>query len=271
MSSTNAVRLDALTKAYGEGSATTRALDGVDTQFASGELVAIMGPSGSGKSTMLHVIGALERPTAGVVEVAGRSLADWGDRRARVRRCGGAGGRGRGDAARRSGHGARAGRGRAARPDRLRRDHPNVETLSGDELRQQIDDQVTQQFAFFSAILAIAVIVSILGVVNTLAMSVIERTREIGALRALGASRALVGSSLLDESLLLTSAGAIVGLVAGIVIGLAWIAGLGDLLPGITFHFPVGAAVIVVLGSLAAVAPARRAARVGVIRALTYE
>ena len=121
-----------------------------------------------------------------------------------------------------------------------------------------------------------AVIVSLLGVINTLAMSVIERTREIGVLRALGSSRWLVRGSLLDESLLVTLAGAAVGVASGLVIGVAWIAGLGDLMPGISFRFPVGATVTVVviavvLGSLAAVLPARRAAHVDVIRALTYE
>ncbi|UGS36975.1 ABC transporter permease [Capillimicrobium parvum] len=158
----------------------------------------------------------------------------------------------------------------------IARDHPNLELLSTTELRQKLDDQVKQQFALFNGILVIAVLVSLLGVVNTLAMSVIERTREIGVLRALGSSRWLVRSSLVDESLLLTLAGAVVGVLSGLVIGVAWIAGLGDVLPGITFRFPVGAtlivaAVAVALGVLAAVLPARRAARVDVIRALTYE
>lgn len=82
--------------------------------------------------------------------------------------------------------------------------------------------------------------------------------------------------SLLDESLLITRAGAIVGVISGLLIGAVWIAGLGDLMPGIGFRFPVGATltvgvIAVVLGSLAAVLPARRAARIDVIRALTYE
>jgi hypothetical protein len=82
--------------------------------------------------------------------------------------------------------------------------------------------------------------------------------------------------ALLDESLLITLAGAVVGVASGLVIGVAWIAGLGDLIPGISFRFPVGATVTVavisvVLGSLAAVLPARRVARVDVIKALTYE
>jgi len=158
----------------------------------------------------------------------------------------------------------------------IARDYPSLELLSTTELRQKIDDQISQQFALFNGILVIAVLVSLLGVVNTLAMSVIERTREIGVLRALGSSRWLVRASLVDESLLLTLAGAIVGVLSGLVIGIAWIAGLGDLLPGVSFRYPVGATLIVAvvavaLGILAAVLPARRAARVDVIRALTYE
>jgi putative ABC transport system permease protein len=85
-----------------------------------------------------------------------------------------------------------------------------------------------------------------------------------------------VRKSLLNESLLITLAGAIVGVLTGLVIGAAWIAGLGDLMPGIGFRFPIGAtltvaAIAIALGTLAAVLPARRAARIDVIRALNYE
>lgn len=158
----------------------------------------------------------------------------------------------------------------------LERRYPNLELVSSSGAKNQIQSQINQQFGLFNAIIFVAVIVSLLGVINTLAMSVIERTREIGVLRALGSSRWLVRKSLLDESLLITLAGAIVGVAFGLVIGAAWIAGLGGLLPGITFRFPLLATAIVVvlavvLGSLAAVLPARRAARIDVIRALNYE
>ena len=56
---------------YGEGRTEVRALDGVDLRIEQGEMVAIMGPSGSGKSTLLHIVGALESPTSGTVEVGG--------------------------------------------------------------------------------------------------------------------------------------------------------------------------------------------------------
>jgi ABC-type lipoprotein export system ATPase subunit len=58
-------------KTYGRGRAARRVLDGADLDVAAGELVAVMGRSGSGKSTLLHLVGALDRPEAGTIEVAG--------------------------------------------------------------------------------------------------------------------------------------------------------------------------------------------------------
>jgi putative ABC transport system ATP-binding protein len=68
---TTAVRVRGLTKTYGEGRTQVHALRGVDLDVARGELLAIMGPSGSGKSTLLHILGALDAPTTGAIEVAG--------------------------------------------------------------------------------------------------------------------------------------------------------------------------------------------------------
>jgi putative ABC transport system ATP-binding protein len=71
------IRLQEVTKVY---PGDVRALDGVSVEIAAGELVAIVGPSGSGKSTMLHVIGALDRPSTGSVEIAGYDLAALSDK-----------------------------------------------------------------------------------------------------------------------------------------------------------------------------------------------
>ncbi|MBN2800394.1 MAG: ABC transporter ATP-binding protein [Deltaproteobacteria bacterium] len=64
----------ALSRTYHQGTQTIRALDGVDFNVDAGEFTALMGPSGSGKTTLLNLIGGLDRPTSGVVEVEGRPL-----------------------------------------------------------------------------------------------------------------------------------------------------------------------------------------------------
>ena len=70
-----------LVRTFGEGRAARRVLDGADVDVEAGEIVAVLGRSGSGKSTLLHVLGGLDRPEAGVVEVAGRRVTGAGERR----------------------------------------------------------------------------------------------------------------------------------------------------------------------------------------------
>ncbi|MBN1529282.1 MAG: ABC transporter permease [Thermoleophilaceae bacterium] len=158
----------------------------------------------------------------------------------------------------------------------LDREYPNLEMQSAADAKNEVGDEINRTFNMFNAIVIIAIIVSLLGVINTLAMSVIERTREIGVLRALGASRWQVRSTMLDESLMITIAGSLVGLAAGTLIGYAWMRGVDEVMPGMTFHFPgpIGIAVAVaavILGVIAAILPARRASRLKVIEALAYE
>jgi ABC-type lipoprotein export system ATPase subunit len=82
-----ALRARGLRKEYGRGDGLVRAVDGVDLDVAPGETVAVMGPSGCGKSTLLHLLGGLDRPTAGEIWLDGRAITGLGERAlARVRR-----------------------------------------------------------------------------------------------------------------------------------------------------------------------------------------
>jgi ABC-type lipoprotein export system ATPase subunit len=77
----------ALTKTFGAGAGLVRAVDAVDLEIAPGETIAVMGPSGCGKSTLLHLLGGLERPTGGTLELAGRHVDEMSERSlARLRR-----------------------------------------------------------------------------------------------------------------------------------------------------------------------------------------
>ena len=81
------VRAHGLRRDYGTGEGLVRAVDGVSLDVAAGETVAVMGPSGCGKSTLLHLLGGLDRPTAGELWLAGQSLDRMGERAlARLRR-----------------------------------------------------------------------------------------------------------------------------------------------------------------------------------------
>ena len=164
----------------------------------------------------------------------------------------------------------------AGRADRQTAHYPNLAVLSNDELKSKVESQVNQQFGIFYAIVGVAIFASLFGIVNTLTMSVIERTREIGVLRALGASRWQVRRSIADESLVIGLIGALLGIAVGTGLGYALLRGLSSGIPGVEYRPPFATMVAVglagvALGLIASVLPARRAARLDVIRAISYE
>jgi putative ABC transport system permease protein len=156
------------------------------------------------------------------------------------------------------------------------RDHPNLSVLSNEELKSDVESQVNEQFGIFYAIVGVAIVASLFGIVNTLSMSVIERTREIGVLRALGSTRWQVRRQIGDESLVIGLIGALLGIGVGALLGWALLEGLSSGIPGVGYRPPLGtmagvAVAGIVLGLVASILPARRAARLDVIRALSYE
>ncbi len=156
------------------------------------------------------------------------------------------------------------------------RDYPNLSVLSNEELKSDVESRINQQFGIFYAIVGVAIFASLFGIVNTLSMSVIERTREIGVLRALGSTRWQVRRQIANEALVIGLIGALLGIAVGTLLGRALLEGLSSGVPGVQYRPPLVtmawvALAGIVLGLIASVVPARRAARLDVIRALSYE
>jgi putative ABC transport system permease protein len=134
---------------------------------------------------------------------------------------------------------------------------------------------IDQLLGIVTALLLLAVIVALLGIVNTLALSVLERTRELGLLRAVGAQRTQVTALVRREAVLMAGLGALVGVALGVGAGVALARGLSDMglqvvdVPWLRLVVYLLAALAA--GVLAAWAPGRRAARVDVLRAVTAE
>jgi putative ABC transport system permease protein len=151
---------------------------------------------------------------------------------------------------------------------------PTTEVLNQQELKESREDQVNQLVSLFYVLLALAVLVSLFGIANTLALSIYERTRELGMLRAIGMSRRQVRTMIRYEAVITALIGAILGMVLGLVFATLMAQPLKD--EGFTLSYPVGSLILLLLfaavaGVLAAIAPARRASRLDVLEALQYE
>jgi putative ABC transport system permease protein len=140
---------------------------------------------------------------------------------------------------------------------------------------QFIDNQISGLNSILNVLfvlLALSVVVSLFGIINTLVLTVFERTREIGMLRAVGMTRRNVRSMIRNESIITAALGGVIGIALGVVLG-GLLAARVDF---IVFTLPVGqlvafAIATIVVGLLAAIFPARRASKLNVLEALQYE
>ena len=153
-------------------------------------------------------------------------------------------------------------------------DYPIAKAQTLTQFKDDSADQVNQLLGLVFGLLALSVIVALLGIVNTLALAVHERTRELGLLRAVGMSRRQVRRMVRAESVITALIGAVLGLVLGVVFAVIVSRPLAD--DGFVLTFPIATLIVVTIlaaiaGVLAAIPPARRASKVDVLRAVTTE
>ena len=142
------------------------------------------------------------------------------------------------------------------------------------EFKELISGQVNQLLYVIYGLLALAVVIAVIGIVNTLGLSVLERTREIGLLRAVGLSRRKLRLMITLESVAIALLGAVLGMVLGLVIGVVLRQSLKDDLTELSL--PVNSLLVflvvaVIFGVLAAIVPAVRASRMKVLAAIATE
>ncbi|HZU13942.1 MAG TPA: FtsX-like permease family protein [Chloroflexota bacterium] len=156
----------------------------------------------------------------------------------------------------------------------LKSEFPIAAVHSQQQIKQNAEKSVNQLLTLIYVLLAMSVLVSLFGIINTLVLSIYERTREIGMLRAIGTTRGQVRWIVRWESVITAVIGAILGLAVGILLAAVVTQGLSS--QGIVFTLPIGSLLIWVVfamlfGIVAAAWPARRAARLDILQAIAYE
>jgi len=152
---------------------------------------------------------------------------------------------------------------------------PNVQVQTRAQFEQSQVSAVNQLLGLVYALLALAVLIALIGIVNTLMLSVFERTREIGLLRAVGMRRRQVRTMIRSEAVILAIFGAIIGIIIGTGMGVALVASLRN--QGITdtvvpfSNLLIFLIIAAVLGLLAASWPARRAAKLDILAAIAAQ
>ena len=151
---------------------------------------------------------------------------------------------------------------------------PNVEIQDQEEFREAQESQIDQFLNLMYVLLALAVFIALVGIANTLALSIFERTHELGLLRAVGMTRKQLRRMVRYEAVIIAVFGTLLGLVLGVAFGIAMVQALSS--EGISLGIPVDQLVVFVIlaglaGLVAGVWPARRAARLDVLDAISHE
>jgi putative ABC transport system permease protein len=149
---------------------------------------------------------------------------------------------------------------------------PNAKVQTKTQFKENQEKGINTLLNLLYVLLSLSIIVSLFGIVNTLVLTVFERTRELGMLRAVGMTRRQLRSMIRHESVVTALIGAALGIPVGIVLALM----IGKAIEYPAFTIPVGTLIVfiiaaIIVGLLAAIFPARRAARLNVLRALQYE
>jgi putative ABC transport system permease protein len=149
---------------------------------------------------------------------------------------------------------------------------PNAKVQDQQEFKDNQASGLNSTLNILYVLLALSVLVSLFGIVNTLVLTVFERTRELGMLRAVGMTRGQVRRMIRYESVITALIGAAIGIALGIVLSVLLIARVDF----IVLSWPITSLIIFVVvaiaaGLIAAIFPARRASRLNVLEALQYE
>lgn len=151
---------------------------------------------------------------------------------------------------------------------------PTAEVVNQEELKKNQEGQINQLLGLIYALLLMAVVISLFGIANTLALSIHERTRELGMLRAIGMSRRQVRTMIRYEAVITALIGAILGMVLGLIFAALIAQPLKE--EGFVLSYPIGSLILLLVfaaiaGVVAAIAPARRASKLDVLESLQYE
>ncbi|MBK5110478.1 MAG: ABC transporter permease [Thermoleophilia bacterium] len=158
--------------------------------------------------------------------------------------------------------------------DKLEKPFPTVDVLNQQELKDTQQDQINTLLYMIYVLLALAVVVSLVGIVVTLILSIHERTRELGMLRAVGMSRRQIRRMVRYEAVITAVLGAGAGLIIGVLF--AFLLGIPLEEDGFALSYPIPTLIVILIltalaGVVAAIYPARKASRLDVLEAISYE